>query len=391
MTRLSLPLMLMLLLCSKFSYTQEYDPFIASGVEQVSYDSVLKNLQEFESLGIKAINSPELGKTADWLVGKHLSYGYTDIERDTFYYGTEPMFNLIVTKTGTKYPDTYLILDAHYDTWGGPGVNDNGSGTAIILEVARLLAGINTEYSIRFIHFSAEEVGMVGSSHYVENTVIPQGMDILLVFNIDEVGGVAGSSNDIITCERDESPPNGNNQESWLYTDTLVTLTEMYSDLGTYIDYAYGSDYVPFQEAGYVITGYYEYNHSPWVHSINDSLSKLDTSYVFMQARSSTAAAMYFARAYDLNPGKAEIASITHRFIKPNPFDGFLDVSNPAGRDDLFLRICDAAGRIWRSGLKLERGENRIRLDDLPGGLYCCTLVDADGRPLLSSIAVKLP
>jgi hypothetical protein len=391
MIRISLSLTLFLLLCGKVSDAQEFDPFIASWVEQVSYDSVLKNLQEFESLGIKAVNSQELGKTADWLVGKHLSYGYTDIERDTFYYGIEPTFNIIVTKTGTKYPDTYLILDAHYDTWGGPGVNDNGSGTAIILEVARLLAGIDTEYSIRFIHFSAEEAGMVGSSHYVENTVIPQDMDILLVFNIDEVGGVAGSSNDIITCERDESPPNGNNQVSWLYTDTLVTLTGMYSDLETYIDYAYGSDYVPFQEAGYIITGYYEYNHSPWVHSINDSLSKLDTSYVFMQAKSSMAASMYFSGAYDVNPGRMEMAAGRCLSMKPNPFTGFLDVANPSCRDDLFLRICDATGRIWRTGMRLEKGENRIRLDDLPGGLYCCTLVDAYGRPWASSYAIKLP
>jgi Zn-dependent M28 family amino/carboxypeptidase len=63
------------------------------------------------------------------------------------------------------------------------------------------LKNVNTEYSIKFINFTAEETGYTGSTNYLNSIVIPQNLDIRLVFNIDEVGGVAGQVNDIIKCE----------------------------------------------------------------------------------------------------------------------------------------------------------------------------------------------
>jgi len=252
---------------------QDFDPFIQEKVNQLSYDSIYLRLQQFEGLGIKEIGTEELDNTGDWIINFYLQNGYSNIEIDSFYIGQNLVYNIIVTKTGTVYPDTYLIVDGHFDTSNGPGVNDNGSGTASILETARMMKDIETAYSIKFIHFTAEEVGLVGSTHYVENTVIPGDLEIRLVFNIDQVGGVAGEVNNTVTCERDEFSPIENNAESAAFTDTLANLTEMYSNLNTAISFAYGSDYVPFMLSGYVVTGLYENNESPYTHTINDSLA----------------------------------------------------------------------------------------------------------------------
>lgn len=283
--------------CKRQGFAQNFDPFIQKQIDALEYDLLLSNLQIFENFGIKQPGTNALDETAHWLIQQYRQFGYTNIELDAFQTGEDEVFNIIVTKTGTSFPDTYLIIDAHYDTTNGPGVNDNGSGTAIVLEVARILAGIKTAYSIKFIHFMAEEPGLIGSTHYVENKVIPENMDIRLVVNIDEVGGVAGLTNDTITCERDEWPPTSNNAASAAYTDTLADLTKMYSKLNTNISHAYGSDYEPFMTNGYVVTGLFESNVSPFRHTINDSLSNMDTLYVFEVLKASLAATLYFSES----------------------------------------------------------------------------------------------
>lgn len=278
---------------------QTFNQYYADVVANYNYDTILNNLQEFEDLGIKGLGTTALSNAESWLVDKYTSYGYSNITLDPFTYGGNGTSNnVVVMKQGCMYPNQYVIIDGHYDTKNGPGTNDNGSGTAIILEVARLLKDVQTKYSILFIHFSGEEDGLIGSTAYVNNNVIPQNMDIKIVFNIDEVGGIAGMTNNIIVCERDTGNPPGNNAQSNVMTNELATCVGLYSNLQTEISYAYASDYMPFEENGEIITGFYEKNESPYPHTINDSLSKLDVNYVFEVGKASLGGTMHFAEAY---------------------------------------------------------------------------------------------
>lgn len=81
-----------------------------------------------------------------------------------------------------------VILGAHYDGVDTPAANDNASGTAVILEMARSIKEnpLSLPFDIEFIGFGAEEIGLVGSSHYVEN--IDKIEDIIGVLNFDMVG-----------------------------------------------------------------------------------------------------------------------------------------------------------------------------------------------------------
>jgi aminopeptidase YwaD len=129
--------------------------------DMVAQTNITANLQEFGNLGIKKTGSQANVNTLNWIKNKYLSYGYTasQITESPFTYGSVTSKNLIITKTGTLYPNKYVIICGHFDTIYGPGVNDNGSGTSIILEAARILQNVPTEYSIKFIHFSGEEQG----------------------------------------------------------------------------------------------------------------------------------------------------------------------------------------------------------------------------------------
>jgi aminopeptidase YwaD len=378
----------LLILFSKafISNAQTIDPFYQSIVANVSYDSLLKNLQEFEALGVKEAGSSELNDTRDWILDKYNNYGYTDVQVDTFNAGPYELYNIIITKTGTLYPSKFVIVDGHYDTNSGTGTNDNGSGTSIILETARVLKNISTEYSVKFIHFSGEELGMNGSDHYVNTIVNPGNMNIRIVFNIDEVGGVAGLPNDTLKCESDQSNPGSNDAESDAFTDTLMTLTEMYSSLETIKTNAYGSDYVPFQQNGDIITGYYEYNRSDYVHTSNDFLVHLDTSYVFEIAKASAASTLYFARAYDVsvNVGDDKIPSQISVF--PNPSEDNFYFRSDLNKN-IKIIIYNMNGEIVCE--KDFTGNTSVSLKAFPHGLYFYMLSSCDGSVLKTGILIR--
>ena len=125
MRRFRYRLTILLLLCFCFySHGQEVNPYYQGLVSAVSYDTILANLQTFESLGVKESGTVALDNTADWLIEKYQSYGYTNIVRDTFYSGGHRLYNIVVTRMGTLFPPKYLIIDGHYDTYQGPGTND---------------------------------------------------------------------------------------------------------------------------------------------------------------------------------------------------------------------------------------------------------------------------
>ncbi len=104
--------------------------------------------------------------------------------------------NVIGYVEGRENPDEYMVITAHYDHLGRmgrdvyfPGANDNASGTAMLLELARHYAtpGNQPRYSVVFMAFAAEEAGLLGSKHYTEHPVFPL-RDIRLLINLDLLG-----------------------------------------------------------------------------------------------------------------------------------------------------------------------------------------------------------
>ena len=88
-----------------------------------------------------------------------------------FLTGPVPQFNVIADIVGHEFPDEYVIVGGHSDTWdGADGAQDNGTGMATTLEAARLLmaAGAKPRRTIRFMFWSGEEQGLLGSRAYVE-------------------------------------------------------------------------------------------------------------------------------------------------------------------------------------------------------------------------------
>jgi len=101
-----------------------------------------------------------------------------------------------------------IVVGAHFDTVSdSPGVDDNGSGTALLLEVARVFSRCRFGCAIEFVAFNAEENGLLGSKHYAQQA-LQSGEDILLVINID-----------MCIWDNPDAPPN---EKIWIVYDGTV-------------------------------------------------------------------------------------------------------------------------------------------------------------------------
>ena len=102
--------------------------------------------------------------------------------------------NICAMVPGTQKPDSFIFITAHYDHLGGmgrdtyfPGANDNASGVALLLSLAKYYAIHPQKYSIGFILFAGEEIGLLGSKYYTEHPIIPL-KNIRFLTNTDLAG-----------------------------------------------------------------------------------------------------------------------------------------------------------------------------------------------------------
>lgn len=388
------------LLCLSFftkGYSQVFIPFYGSTANQCSQVNINNNLTEYQSLGLKRRGTTALQNTFDWLKNKYLSYGYTasQIQEDSYAYtgSTSVCKNLIVTKVGTVYPNTYLIVCGHYDSIGGTGTNDNGSGLVSILETARLLQNIPTEYSIKFINFSGEEDGLYGSKHFV-NTIVngtnPK-MDIRLVLNIDEVGGVAGLTNDTITCERDtNNSPSTNNAASSDITDQLITCVGLYSPLNTFLSYAYASDYMSFQSNNEIITGLFETNETTHKHTNTDLLIYMDPVYNYNVAKATIGATMHFAVASTSALANQEFENDYQVSFYPSPAKDTLHINLGILKDTKYsFSLLDMQGKVvLEKPIENATLIESISLSGISKGMYLAVL-QANTKRITKKIIVE--
>ncbi|OCA72291.1 leucyl aminopeptidase [Chryseobacterium artocarpi] len=358
--------------------------------DMVTQANITANLQDFGNLGIKKTGTQANTNALNWIKNKYLSYGYTasQMVESSFTYGSATSKNLIITKTGTLYPNKYVIICGHYDTINGPGVNDNGSGTSIILEAARILKDVPTDYSIKFIHFSGEEQGLIGSSHYVNNVVYQGGvrkLDIKLVFNLDQVGGVKGNTNNTVYCDEDQGGLSSNNAASAAVTQQLRNCTALYSPLQTAVDPAEDTDYIPFEQKGEVITGFFERIRSSYPHTSKDTFANVDPVYVYNIGKATVGALQHFATASTtlLMNKTAANNSLETAKIYPNPASSVLNIELPEKNDKFSFELTNLAGR---SLLKVN-DQTSINVSTLEKGLYIGILKVGD-QTLVKNILI---
>ena len=129
---------------------------------------------------------PGNDKSAEYIYEKFQSFGL----QTTYEKFSSTGSNVIGTKIGTHFPTKYYILCAHFDNMPpgtiAPGADDNASGTAAVIEIARVFSKYDFKYSIKFIGFDEEEQGLIGSDYYAKQAKL-RGDSIMGVINLDMI------------------------------------------------------------------------------------------------------------------------------------------------------------------------------------------------------------
>ena len=115
-------------------FSQVYKTEIADYITKVEHPLVF--LQKVEKLGVKESGFKELDSTHNWLKRLVTQVGYKPFTQKFLNY-KDTLRNIVFTKKGTN--DSTIIICAHYDSWVGPGVNDNGTGDFALYQIAKLL------------------------------------------------------------------------------------------------------------------------------------------------------------------------------------------------------------------------------------------------------------
>jgi len=262
---------------------------ITSSVDPDSVRFFIQSLQDFQTRFLFANTRDSV---ALWIKNQFLQMGFTDVAIDSFQYQGTWQKNVVATLTGIYEPEVYNIVGGHHDSYSSddpmifaPGADDNASGTAAVLEIARVLMANNyqSESTIKFITFAAEEYGLWGSKDFAEKALIA-GMNIKIMINHDMISHTYYPAN--------QSDVDINRYSGYDYLrDLAFYCIENYSvlDPSNGSLNSSGSDSYSFWERGFPSVYFEETNFSPHYHSPADTIGNYNMEYCAEVIKSSCA------------------------------------------------------------------------------------------------------
>jgi len=175
--------------------------------------------------------------------------------------------NLVATKHPTSEAnDDIILIGAHYDSVDkAPGASDNASGTAVVLELARMFKTVPTNKEIRFLFFGAEEEGLYGSKKYVSSLTKDEIKRSSAMFNLDMVGSADAGDLALQTIDGSDNK----------VTKVASKANEVLNGDPIETDFGDRSDHTPFHNAG-IDAALFIYNPvEEWYHTPEDTIEKL--------------------------------------------------------------------------------------------------------------------
>ena len=175
--------------------------------------------------------------------------------------------NLIATKHPTSEAnDDIILIGAHYDSVDeAPGASDNASGTAVVLELARMFKAVPTNKEIRFLFFGAEEEGLHGSEKYVSALTKDEIKRSAAMFNLDMVGSADAGDLAIQTIDGSDNA----------VTKAASKANEALNGDPIETDFGDRSDHTPFHNAGIDAALFIYDPVEEWYHTPEDTIEKL--------------------------------------------------------------------------------------------------------------------
>jgi hypothetical protein len=292
----------------------EPDPRVQAMVDAVTWPHVRGKIRRLEKIGTRYAYAPEIDVAADTLYAFFVRQNLP-VEFHEFEHGGRTMRNVVATQVGATRPDSVFVVCAHYDSVSekpmisAPGADDNASGTTAVQLVAQFLAPHSFEYTIQYVCFTAEEIGLVGSQAFAAEAR-QAGRAIVGALNFDMLGWWKPGVDFDLEIE-------SNRASRWLM-DAITNAADLYTTMPyqTHVnDAAWWGDHASFWGEGYHAINHEESydwddpDFNPAYHTSTDVLSGIHEDFALGNTRIAVAAVATLARL--TSPTAAEATSFS--------------------------------------------------------------------------------
>jgi photosystem II stability/assembly factor-like uncharacterized protein len=259
--------------------------------------------------------------------------------------------NVVATMPGTTDPEEIYIICGHYDSISqmpetyAPGADDNGTGTVGVIEAARVLKNYSFESTLRFVCFSREEQGLVGSGAYAREARA-RGDSIVAALNFDMIGYVDSAPEDLDVLY--------NGISEWLADEYMAAAALYVTDLDIIKKYAtyVGSDNSSFWDYNYPSFCGIEDSplNNPYYHRTTDRISTLDFDFYTDVVQAAVATLAELARVDTTTSSVAGFVQPPAFRVGPNPGRGEITIEmTRSDKAPEAIRVFNVEGRLVAS------------------------------------------
>lgn len=272
-------------------------------VDQLSNAQYIARVSALTAFGSRHTNYQGVLNARDYIASEFQAFGLT-ATTPSFSVGQRTAYNVVGVLEGTLFPNEILLIGAHYDSLpnsqtNAPGAEDNASGTAAVIELARILSAFGSQRTIYFVAFGGEEQGLVGSRALVNGLTSTQRANLKGAITMDMISYTADSQIDVLL----ETSSAG-----FALRTELARAAADFTDLRVFTsNNPFGSDHVSFLNASLpsLLLIENDWDVYPAYHTSNDRVTNLNANQGGEIARMALGAAARIA-----NPQPAPTLSV---------------------------------------------------------------------------------
>lgn len=278
--------------------------------------------------------------------------------------------NVMATQPGLLFPNQKVVVCGHYDSMptgnDSPAADDDGSGTAAVIEAARIMSQYNYAYTIVYAAWDEEEYGLVGSNNYA-SAAESNGDSIIAVINIDAIAWDGNGDSLARVHVRDiaGSVNLGTVAANMISTYDIGLQIEVNNPGATYSDHAsfWNHDF-----SAILIIEDFDNDGNPHYHTTTDRVEFFDTTYYYEISKWAFATAATMAVPLSGNVGVEEVKETSIR-VYPNPTNDFVRLTVEGANTRFELEVFDSNGAliIEKSNVDFPY---ELNLSKLPSGQY---------------------
>jgi leucyl aminopeptidase len=274
-------------------------------LSRVNADSMMSTIDRLVAFDNRFMGSDSNWAAVAWLGERFSEMGYT-VTLDSFQVNVNRLVlghryiltdltqvNVVARREGLLSPEKKIVLGAHYDSISldrdqddqgfAPGADDNATGVAAVLEIARLLKDVQTGSTVEFVLFGAEELGLVGSDARAARA-LEESEDIILMMGLDVLGTRSEVFPDAFTLD---TTSRGSSLAEQI-ADAAETFTDVFARDGSsnsrIMVTGTGcrcSDHQSYLDHGFPAIGVFQFftNPAPHINTTTDTIENVDIGY----------------------------------------------------------------------------------------------------------------